>query len=215
LIAVKALAFLVASLALGRLLSRRVFAVGALFRGEGVLLALGLSFCFLLAYLASEINLAPIVGAFAAGLILEDVHYRDFVDRGEQGLEHLIRPIASFLTPIFFVLMGMTTDLTQLLNPSGLVLGAALTVAAIAGKQICGLGIREANVDRLTVGVGMVPRGEVGLIFANIGRSIPLGGHSLLSDAMYSAVVMMVIITTMITPPALKWSIGRKKPSPS
>jgi Kef-type K+ transport system membrane component KefB len=95
------------------------------------------------------------------------------------------------------------------MQPGVLGLAAALTIAAIIGKQACALGVLGKGVDRLTVGLGMVPRGEVGLIFANIGLALSFAGQRIISDATYSAVVVMVIVTTMVTPPALKWSLGR------
>jgi Kef-type K+ transport system membrane component KefB len=205
----KAVGFLVGALVLGVLLSRRLFTLAAKLRARGVLLATGLAFCFFLSWLAGVIGLAPIVGAFAAGLILEDLHYRVFVHRGERGLEDLIHPISSFLVPVFFVVMGMRTDLKSFLQPGVLGLAAALTVAAIIGKQACALGVLGKGVDRLTVGLGMIPRGEVGLIFANIGLALSVGGQRIVNEATFSAVVVMVIVTTMVTPPALKWSLGR------
>lgn len=205
----KAIGFLVGSLFLGVLLSRRLFSLASKLRARGVLLATGLAFCFLLSWLSDLIGLAPIVGAFAAGLILEDVHYRDFIDRGEHGLEDLIHPISAFLVPIFFVVMGMRTDLKSFLEPGVLSLAAALTVVAIIGKQACSLGVLGKGIDRLTVGLGMIPRGEVGLIFANIGLGLSVAGEHIIEKSTFSAVVVMVIVTTMITPPLLKWSLNR------
>jgi Kef-type K+ transport system membrane component KefB len=205
----KAVVFLAAALSLGAALTPKLFSFASRLRARGVLLALGLSFCFLLSWLANTIELAPIVGAFAAGLILEPVHYRDFVGRGEHGLEELVHPIASFLVPIFFVLMGMRTDLRSFAQPGVVGLAAALTIAAILGKQACSLGVIGKGVDRLTVGIGMIPRGEVGLIFANIGLGLHVGGERIVDAATFSAIVVMVIVTTMATPPALKWSLGR------
>ncbi|HOX43247.1 MAG TPA: cation:proton antiporter [Myxococcota bacterium] len=207
----KAGGFLIGALVLGVLFSRKLFSLASRLRARGVLLALGLVFCFLLAWLASVIGLAPIVGAFAAGLILEEAHYRDYVDRGEHGLEELIHPISSFLVPVFFVLMGMRTDLRSFAQPGVLGLAGALTAAAILGKQACSLGVLGRGVDRLTVGLGMIPRGEVGLIFANIGLALTVGGERVIDEATFSAVVVMVIVTTMLTPPALKWSLGRRR----
>ena len=204
-----AIGFLVGSVALGVHLSPRLFFLASRLQARGVLLALGLAFCFLLSWLAAAIGLASIVGAFAAGLILEDVHYRDFVDRGERGLEELIHPISSFLVPIFFVLMGMRTDLRSFLDPEILGLAAALTVAAIIGKHACALGVLGRGIDPLTVGIGMIPRGEVGLIFANIGLTLSVGGTRIVNQATFSAVVVMVIVTTLVTPPALTWSLKR------
>lgn len=205
----KAAVFLVGSLVVGVKLSPRLFNIASKLQGRGVLLAVGLAVCFVFSWLASVIGLAPIVGAFAAGLVLEDLHFRDFTTRGESTLEHLVHPISSFLVPVFFVLMGMRTDLRAFTQPGVPLLAIALTVAAIVGKQACSLGTGK-GVDRLTVGIGMIPRGEVGLIFANIGQSLTVGGKPVVDGAVFSATVAMVIVTTMITPPALKWSLGRK-----
>ncbi|HET7746309.1 MAG TPA: cation:proton antiporter [Vicinamibacteria bacterium] len=212
----KAIVFLFGSLALGVWLSPRLFHLASRLKARGVLLAIGLAFCFFLAWLSNVIGLAPIVGAFAAGLILESVHFRDFVDRGEHSLEELIHPISGFLVPVFFVLMGMRTDLRSFADPKVLGLAAAITIAAIVGKQVCGLGVVGKDVDRLTVGIGMIPRGEVGLIFANIGASLMMAGRPVVDPPLYSAVVVMVIVTTMLTPPALKWAVARRAdPGPS
>jgi Kef-type K+ transport system membrane component KefB len=85
--------------------------------------------------------------------------------------------------------------------PSG-----GLTLAAILGKQICGFGVLEKGLDRLMIGVGMIPRGEVGLIFAGIGKNLKV-----IDDATLSAVVIMVIVTTLITPPLLKWTLAKSE----
>lgn len=204
----KAVVFLGAALALGVMLSPRLFRLAARLRGRGVLLATALVFCFALSWLASAIGLAAIVGAYAAGLILESVHWRDFTARGEHQLEELIEPVATLLVPVFFVLMGMRVDLAAFARVDVLGLAILLTLAAIVGKQACSLGA-FGGLDRLSVGIGMVPRGEVGLIFAGIGLTLTLGGERIVDEAVFSAVVIMVILTTMITPPALKWSLGR------
>ncbi len=203
------LGFLVGSLALGVWLAPRVFKAALRFQARGMLLALSLAFCFLLSWAANAIGLAPIVGAFAAGLILEHAHYQDFVDRGEHGLEDLIHPMTSFLVPVFFVVMGMRTDLRAFAAPGVLLLALVLTVVAIVGKQICSLGVLGGAADRLTVGLGMIPRGEVGLIFANIGLGLSVGGTPVVNQHQFSAIVVMVIVTTMVTPPLLKWSLAR------
>jgi Kef-type K+ transport system membrane component KefB len=205
----KAIAFLFGALALGVYLSPRVFSIASHLSGRGVLLATALIFCFGLAYLAAVVGLAPIVGAYAAGLVLEDAHFRPFVNRGEQQLEHLVHPISSFLVPVFFVLMGMRVNLEAFADFHVLGLAALLTTAAVIGKQACALGALDRSLDRLSIGIGMIPRGEVGLIFANIGLSLSIGGQRILDEGIFSAVVMMVIVTTMSTPPALKWSLAR------
>lgn len=209
LIFLKAALFLFCSLALGVWLSPKLFSFASKLQARGVLLASGLSFCFFLSWLAGKVGLAPIVGAFAAGLILEEAYYRDFQNRGEHSLEELVHPIVSFLSPVFFVLMGMQTDLRSVLEPGMIALAIALTCAAIIGKQICSLGVIGKGIDRLSIGIGMIPRGEVGLIFANIGLGLSIGGEKIISKSTFSAIIVMVIVTTVITPPALKWSFGR------
>jgi Kef-type K+ transport system membrane component KefB len=87
-------------------------------------------------------------------------------------------------------------------------LALALTVAAVVGKQACSLGIVEKGVNRWAVGFGMIPRGEVGLIFASIGAGLQFGGAPVIGPVTYSAVVLMVMITTLVTPPLLKWSLS-------
>ncbi len=209
----KATLFLVGALVIGVLTSKRLFRAASYLRTRGVLLATGLAVCFVLSWAADAIGLAAIVGAFAAGLVLEDVHWKSFKDRGEEGLEHLVAPITSMLVPVFFVVMGMRTDLRAFGDPSILGLAALITLAAIIGKQACALAALRpkdaVSFSRITIGFGMIPRGEVGLIFANMGLTLSIGGHAVVSPKLFSALVVMVIVTTMVTPPLLRWSLGR------
>ena len=214
LVVIKAGGFLFGSLLLGVYFSPRLFSLASRLEASGVLLAAGLSFCFFVAWSAAAIGLAPIVGAFAAGLVLEDMHYRDFTGRGEHGLEQQIEPIAAFLVPIFFVTMGIRTELRSFAEPGVLGLAVILTIAAIIGKQMCAFGVVGKGFDRLSIGIGMIPRGEVGLIFANIGLTLVVDGQPVVDRSLFSAVVVMVIVTTLITPPALKWSFERSRPKP-
>jgi len=205
----KAVLFIAGAIIVGSLVLPHFFKFGFRLRGKGVFLSFALLVCFLLSYLAGEVGLAPIVGAFAAGLILDKVHYKEFTDAGEHRIEELISPIATFLVPIFFVSMGMAVDLVTFTHVEILGFAAVMTVAAIIGKQVCGLAIFERGIDRLSIGLGMIPRGEVGLIFAGIGARMILNGEAVVSTSTYSAVVIMVIITTLVTPPALKVSMLR------
>ncbi len=209
----KALGFLVGAIVLGMWVSRKLFQFATSLRSTGVLLGTSLAFAFGLSWLAAVVGLAPIVGAFAAGLLLEETHFKAFEARGEEKLHTLIQPISRFLVPVFFVLMGLRTELRSFTDPAVLGLAGALTVAAILGKQVCAFGVLKPGVDRLSVGIGMIPRGEVGLIFANIGLSLTIGGHAVVSQAVYSAMVVMVIATTLVTPPALKWALSRRRGS--
>jgi Kef-type K+ transport system membrane component KefB len=207
----KAVGFLFGALALGSYLSPRVFTVASRLHGRGVLLTTALVFCFALAFASSAIGLAPIVGAYAAGLILEDVHFKGFAQREHGRLEDLVHPISIFLVPVFFVATGMRVDLTAFGRIEVLGLAAALTVAAIIGKQACSLGAFGASLDRVSIGLGMIPRGEVGLIFANLGLGLTIAGRPVVDTGIFSAVVIMVILTTMVTPSALKWSFSRNQ----
>jgi Kef-type K+ transport system membrane component KefB len=215
LIAIKSILFLVGSIAVGQLMMPRMLRGAGRLETRGVLLTLAISFCLVLAWAAAKVGLAPIVGAFAAGLILDEVHYQPTSGRKERDLHDLLQPVSTVLVPIFFVLMGLKVDLRLFTHFNILGLAIALTLAAIIGKQICALGVVERGVNRLAVGLGMIPRGEVGLIFAGIGATLMLPsstGESIpvISSAIFGAVVIMVVITTLITPIALKWSLGRR-----
>jgi len=209
-IVVKALAFVTLALVVGHKIMPGIFLAALNMKGQGMLLSVALVVCFGLAMAAELIGLAGIVGAFAAGVIMERVHYRGFMDRGEHSLEDLIAPIASFLVPIFFVHMGLKVDLSTFGNLNVLLFAGVLTVAAILGKQACALGVHEKGINKLSIGFGMIPRGEVGLIFAKIGQGLTLGGVAVVSASTYSAVIIMVIVTTLVTPPILKRSLLKK-----
>ena len=216
LISAKSIVFLVAAIAIGLLLVPRLLRGAGRLESRGVLLTLAISFCLFLAWASAKVGLAPIVGAFAAGLILDEVHYKPKDGRNERDLHDLLQPVSTVLVPIFFVLMGLKVDLRLFTRVDILGLAVTLTVAAIIGKQICSLGVVERRVNRLAIGLGMIPRGEVGLIFAGIGATLMLPSASgviepVIGPATFGAVVIMVIITTMITPPALKWSLERKR----
>ncbi len=206
----KAFGFLLVALILGQFISRPLFKIACTLRGQGLLIIVALTICFMFSWAANAAGLATIVGAFAAGLILEKVHYRELKEKhGDHELEELIRPLASLLVPIFFVEMGLHVDLRSFSDPSVLLLGAALIVAAVIGKQACSLGVTEKGIDRISVGIGMIPRGEVGLIFAAIGLQLKIGSARIVDNNTYSALVVMVIVTTLVTPPLLKWSLSR------
>jgi Kef-type K+ transport system membrane component KefB len=205
----KAIAFLFGALVLGSLVSPRLFRGALALRSRGVVLALALGLCFSLSYLALQAGLAPIVGAFAAGLVLEEVHFEGHVQRGEPPLHESLEPLTALLVPVFFVRMGMLVDLRSFASWSVLGFAALLTAAAILGKLACGL-VAPKGVSGLTLGLGMMPRGEVGLIFAGIGAQLVLSGRPVIDTATYAAAVFMVVATTVLTPPLLLWSIRRK-----
>ena len=213
-IALKAMLFLIVAIMAGHFLMPRLLRSAGRFESRGVLLTLSISFCLLLAWAAAKVGLAPIVGAFAAGLILDEVHYQPRNGRAERHLDDLLQPVAAVLVPIFFVLMGLRVDLRLFTRVNILGFAFILTLVAILGKQICSLGVVERGIDRLTIGIGMIPRGEVGLIFASVGASLMLPtatgkSEPVVNSATFGAVVIMVIVTTLVTPLALKWSLSR------
>ncbi len=214
LIAVKAILFLVLSVVVGQYIVPHLLRGAGRLETRGVLLTLAVAFCFLLSWAAVKVGLAPIVGAFAAGLVLDEVHYKPAGGRTERDLQDLLQPVSTFLVPIFFVLMGLKVDLSLFGRTELLGFATTLTLAAIIGKQVCALGVFQKNTDRMVVGLGMIPRGEVGLIFAGIGASLMLPTNSgqlepVIATSTFGAVVIMVFITTMVTPPALKWALSR------
>ncbi|WP_425400185.1 cation:proton antiporter [Aeoliella sp.] len=173
----------------------------AVFEKHHVKLLFPLALAFLLAWAASAIELAPIVGAFAAGLILSEEHFKNV--SATATMANLIAPLERIFAPVFFVLMGMQVNLQSFLDPTTLWLALAFSAVAIIGKLVCGLPAGRGT-DRWTIGQGMIPRGEVGLIFASIGK-----GLGVVSGSVFSALVAMVVVTTLITPISLKWSLFR------
>jgi Na+:H+ antiporter len=203
-----AVGFLVIAVLVGRFVVPRLFDLVVRMRVRYVLLVFAFAFALMLAALASVAGSALILGAFAAGIILSGTNQFDTIERE-------IRPVASIFTPIFFVSVGASVNL-RLLDPtrqgSAGVLGVAgaLIVLAIIGKVAAGWAAPWARFRRIVVGVGMVPRGEVGLIFADIGRRA-----GVLNEAVFGAVLLMVMATTFVAPPALKLLFGSRRASSS
>ncbi|NES95015.1 MAG: cation:proton antiporter [Desertifilum sp. SIO1I2] len=191
--------FLIGSVWLGRFLSPYFIGIVNKLKTRGQLLISALIFTFVLAYIGAAINLEAILGAFTAGLILAETDKR-------HELEEQIVPIADMFVPIFFVVVGAKTDLS-VLNPAvpsnreGLIIALFLIGIAIIGKVVTGLTVFGAgpDINKLAIGVGMIPRGEVGLVFAGVGAE-----SGVLSDALDVAIIMMVILTTFIAPPLLR-----------
>ncbi len=162
-------------------------------------------FVMVLAWLANLSGLATIIGAFTAGLILHDAYFESWNNdrKCPVCIKDLIMPLEVILVPIFFVLMGIQVKLETFLQPGVIMLAAGLVAAAILGKVVSGFGVFGSS-NRWAIGVGMMPRGEVGLIFAAIGKSL-----GVMDDALFSAVVLMVIVTTLLSPPLFKYCLRR------
>lgn len=223
-ISFKAIAFLIASIAIGLFIAPHI---GKLFSkiqaGAGTKVGVALAFCFTFAYLASLVGLAPIVGAFAAGLVLDSVHFKWFKSHSlvakikkinenikdtkaktlikkeidsfhKRHIEELVEDIAYFLVPIFFVYTGMQVDISTFADPKIIIMALGFTFVAFIGKLASGLAAGK-GVNKWIIGFGMIPRGEVGLIFASVGM-----GLGVVTPPIYSVIVIMVIVTTLIPP---------------
>jgi Kef-type K+ transport system membrane component KefB len=195
----KATLFLVASLGIGIWLTPKLVRRLTTYGVKNLKLLFGVSFAFLLAWLANVAELATIVGAFAAGMVLNS-----FFDREVEGasLHELLSPVESLVVPLFFVWMGIQVKLETMANKDVLLAGLLLTVVAIAGKVAAGWGC-PPSMNRLAVGFGMMPRGEVGLIFAGIGKGI-----GVVDEGLFSAVVLLVMLTTVLAPILLRAALG-------
>jgi len=204
----KAVVFLVGAIALGSFASPILFRRALALRSSGLVLALSLGLCFGLSWLALLAGLAPIVGAFAAGLVLEDVHFEGLVKRGETPLHESLHALTGLLVPVFFVRMGMLVHVENFASPGVIGFAVVLTAAAMLGKWACAL-VVPRGVSGVSVGIEMMPRGEVGLIFAGIGATLTLEQGPVVSPETYAAAVFMVVVTTMATPPLLLWSLKR------
>ncbi|MDX1506753.1 MAG: cation:proton antiporter [Woeseiaceae bacterium] len=167
-------------------------------------------FVMVLAWTANLVGLATIIGAFAAGIVMHDGYFREHAESKQErvfSVRELIAPLEVILVPIFFILIGMQVKLESFVSWPVIILAAGLLVAAVLGKLASGLGAR-GPVDRLTIGLGMLPRGEVGLVFAAIGQSLGVIG-----DSTFAAIVLMVFVTTLVAPPLLKLRISRQRPA--
>ena len=176
-------------------------------RVRGVTVAAAVAFALLMAFLAELAGLAGIVGAFVAGLLLANARQREVV--GER-----VRHVGDVFVPFFFAYVGMQLDLRGAGDDAARIAIATLllTVVAVAGKLVAGLGVVDRGVSRLAVGVGMVPRGEVGLIFALVGLTTMVNGAPLMAPWEYAAVLLVVVLTTFITPIWLKRTMERAHP---
>jgi Kef-type K+ transport system membrane component KefB len=199
--------FLVAAASMGPAIVR--FAASVLGRLDIVEAKMFTSYIFvmLLAWMANLAGLATIIGAFAAGVVLHDSYFREHVGRADErvvSIRELIMPLEVILVPIFFILIGIQVKIESFLTWPVVSLAAGLLIVAIIGKLASGLGAFQSK-SRWVIGIGMVPRGEVGLVFAAIGRTL-----GVIDDSIFAAIALMVIVTTLIAPPWLKLALARQ-----
>ncbi len=198
---VAASTFLLGAIFLGKFFNKSFVAIADKLQTRGALLIPAFTFALVMAFLANIIHLEAILGAFAAGLVLDETDKR-------KELDQQVMPIADILVPIFFVTVGAKADL-GVLNPAiaenrtGLIIATFLIVVAIFGKVITGWAVfGRPGINRLAIGVGMIPRGEVGLVFAGIGSA-----SGVLDKPLEAAIIVMVILTTFLAPPLLQWTL--------
>jgi Kef-type K+ transport system membrane component KefB len=233
-ITTEAILFLIGAIILGQWFAPRIGQFFSMVHtGIGMKFTIAISFCLIFAYLAHFFGLAPIVGAFAAGLMLTPVHFERFaqpainepiekavecaddqtkqavkkvLDKNcEHHIDRLIEPLGHFLVPLFFIVTGMQVDLKTLSDPKVLGIALVITVVAFLSKLVSGI-VAGPGVNKYIVGWGMAPRGEVGLIFAMIGKQL-----GVISEELFSVVIIMVILTTLLTPPILNHLLRKAK----
>lgn len=190
--------FLIGSIFLGGVFNKSFVAIVDQLKTRGNIVIPAFTFAFFMAFLGNAIHLEAILGAFAAGLVLDETDARN-------ELDELIKPIADLLVPIFFVTVGARADL-GVLNPAipenraGLLIAVFLVLVAIVGKLVTGWAVfGQPGINRVAIGVGMIPRGEVGLVFAGIGSA-----SGILDKPLEVSIIIMVILTTFLAPPFLR-----------
>ncbi|NVK28201.1 MAG: cation:proton antiporter [Flavobacteriia bacterium] len=201
-IVAKAIGFLVFVFLAERYILKHLVRYFAIFAGKNTFLLFPFSLLLFFSWLASAIGLAPIVGAFCAGLVLRNEFFKKY-NREDMTLEHIIGPLEGIFAPVFFVLMGFQVDVMAFGDIDVLWAGLLLTVVAIIGKLLAGIFLSK-EYDKLMVGIGLVPRGEVGLIFASIGKAV-----GVLNDELFAVVIIVVILTTLVTPPLLSMRLKK------
>jgi Kef-type K+ transport system membrane component KefB len=202
-------AFLVGAILLGGVFNKTFVSLVNQLKTRGNVVIPAFTFAFFMAFLGNAIHLEAILGAFAAGLVLDETDARS-------ELDELIKPIADLLVPIFFVTVGARADL-RVLNPAipenraGLLIAVFLILVAIIGKVVTGWAVfGQPGINRWAIGVGMVPRGEVGLVFAGIGSA-----SGVIDKPLEVSIIIMVILTTFLAPPFLRVAFGSSEETPA
>lgn len=200
--AVIALGFVAAAVVVGNLAIPPLFNLVERVERAGTLGMAALAFAFLLAWVAELAGSALIIGAFAAGLVLHGTPQR-------RAIEKATTTLGFFFVPIFFAVVGASVDLRALTSPRSLAVGGVLIAVGVAGKILAGFTPVWFQGNKLLVGVAMVPRGEVGLIFAQLGLA-----SGVLDAELFGAVMLMVLVTTLLTPPLLSLVARREAGAP-
>lgn len=200
-----AIVFFPLSLWLGPILLRRMIAWFTFVDPWEAKLLTSFIFIMGFSWLATLVHMSTIIGAFIAGIILHEGFFesREHELKNPQSIRNLLAPFEAIFAPLFFVLIGIQVRIETFLDMQVLYFSLCLIAAAILGKLVSGLGGNRRD-DRLLIGIGMIPRGEVGLVFASVGKSIHI-----ISDNLFSAIIVMVVVTTFITPVWMKIQYAR------
>jgi Kef-type K+ transport system membrane component KefB len=198
-----AVLFLVLSIGAGILIAPMIFNFVSKMKQEHIIFVIGITFCFVVSAFSTKVGLASIVGSFVAGLVLSTTNQSEEIRRD-------IKPTYAFFVPIFFVLMGTNVNISVfnpfvVANKEILILVAVLFVVAFIGKAVAGFVVLKKGINKFLIGVSMVPRGEVGLIFAGIGFK-----NNVFGSNEYSALVAVIMLTTFITPVILKYLLSKQ-----
>jgi Kef-type K+ transport system membrane component KefB len=204
LIIFKALAFFVVTVFVGQRLMPHIIRITSLNSNASFWTGFALCMALVAAQLASYAGLAPLIGAFVAGLLLDDVHFVVGAELQKKRLEELLQPITNIMLTIFFVGIGSQVQLETLLDVQSLMVISILFVIAVVSKGLAGFAVTGSGFDRLGIGIGMVPRGEVGLVFASFAY-----GHEIFCCETYSSLVMVILLTTLAGPILLKPRLAR------
>ncbi len=197
LIVAVAVGFLVVTAALGSRFAPGLFQfLDRHAKSAGTLVALALAFTLAFAELADAAKLAPIVGAFVAGLALSGSSAKERIQRE-------LAPVGHLFIPVFFLGIGIDVEVGSFVKPEVLGIAAGLLVVAVLGKLVASVGVFGSPGDKWLIGLGMIPRGEVGLIFATIGLN-----EGILGENLYAALLLVVLVTTLMTPPLLRWRLN-------
>ena len=212
LIGMKAVGFLAGSILMSRTVVMPVVALVEHARSNSVGRVLSVAYCFVMAALAEMVGLANIVGAFAAGLVVDRALTRHFGGKEPvHRIENAVAPISAVFVPVFFVYMGLQVDVSLFFFSAVVVFAALLSLTAIVSKMACAAGVLDKRLNRWAVAASMIPRGEVGLIFAGVGSSAMVSGTPLFSAETFSAIVAMVMVTTLVAPPMIARAFGRER----
>lgn len=194
-----AVGFLIAASVIGFLTFPKIFSViGKYSRSTATISVTAIGIALAFSVLADLAQLAPIIGAFVAGLALRKISSHERVERE-------VASLGQVFVPVFFLYIGITTDLQAMFDVRVIAVALLLSAVAIVGKVAASVGAFGTKSDKLVIGIGMLPRGEVGLIFATIGLKV-----GALSNELYGSILFVVLLTTLLAPPLLRWRLGKE-----